>query len=67
MVTEGGLQTASGVLQAASHRAAGAVSRPEPRRPRQPVYAVGLVSLEGVPFVLVREAAGQDHIGVMIA
>jgi hypothetical protein len=35
--------------------------------PREPVYAVGLVSPKGVPFVLVREAIGADHVGQMIA
>lgn len=35
--------------------------------PREPVYAVGLVSPKGVPFVLVREAVGRDHVGHMIA
>lgn len=35
--------------------------------PREPVYAVGLVSPKGVPFVLVREELGTDRVGHMIA
>lgn len=35
--------------------------------PREPVFAVGLISPKEVPFVLVREAIGSDHVGSMVA
>lgn len=36
-------------------------------RPREPVFAIGLVSTKGVPFVLVREAIGGDHVSSTLA
>lgn len=35
--------------------------------PREPVDAVDLVSAKGIPFTLVREASGVDHVGRMLA